>query len=118
MSGVPYQYLSSDHDRLDRLLELATAKPRIIGMKFYADFRKRLLRHSVIEKKIVLPAIARSQGGRKSALAERLHLDDGAIVSVMVPPPNPSIILKSVIRSPQPTGENDGGLYELFERDG
>ena len=118
MFGVLYQYLSSDHDRLDDLLERATAKPGIIDEESYADFRKRLLRHISIEEKIVLPAIARWQGGQKAALAERLHLDHGAIVSLMVPPPSPSIIqtLKSVFAAHNPLEEDTGGLYETFEK--
>src|SRR5262245_36419624 len=117
MSGVLYQYLSSDHDRLDHILEQATAKRGIIDMECYADFRKRLLRHISIEEKILLPAIARWQGGKKAALADRLHLDHGAIVSLMVPPPTPSIILtlKSVFAVHNPLEEDDGGLYDLFE---
>src|SRR5215467_11652968 len=117
MFGVLYQYLSSDHDKLDHLLELATAKPGIIDIECYADFRKRLLRHISIEEKIVLPAIARWQGGRKAAIADRLHLDHGAIVSLMAPPPSPSIILtlKSVFAVHNPLEEDPGGLYDTFE---
>src|SRR5262245_31046375 len=117
MSGVLYQYLSNDHDKLDSLLERATAKPGVIDMECYADFRQRLLQHISMEEKIVFPAIARWQGGRKAALADRLHLDHGAIVTLMVPPPDPSIIrtLKSIFAVHNPLEENDGGLYDLFE---
>jgi len=117
MDGVLYQYLSNDHDRLDDLLERATAKPGVIDSKTYADFRKRLLRHISIEEKIVLPAIARWRGGQKAAFADRLHLDHGAIVALMVPPPSPSIILtlKSVFAVHNPLEENSGGLYDIFE---
>jgi len=117
MSGVLYQYLSSDHDKLDDLLKRATAKSGAIDIEPYAAFRKQLLRHISIEEKIVLPAIARWQGGQESALAERLHLDHSAIVSLMVPPPNPSIILtlKSIFAVHNPLEENPGGLYDTFE---
>jgi hypothetical protein len=93
MDGVLYQCLSNDHDRLDDLLERATAKPGVIDSETYADFRKRLLRHISIEEKIVLPAIARWRGGQKATLADRLHLDHGA----------------------NPLEENSGGLYDIFE---
>jgi len=117
MRSVLYQYLSSDHDSLDRLLNLATAKPGIIDMESYAEFRQRLLRHISIEEKIVLPAIAKWQGGRKAVLADRLHLDHAAIVSLMVPPPTAAIILtlKSVFAVHNPLEEDDGGLYDVFE---
>jgi len=93
MPGALYQYLSDDHDRLDALLGRAVAKPGVIDMELYSEFRKDLLRHISMEEKIVLPAIARWQGGKKAAIAERLRLDHGAIVSLLVPPPTPSIIL-------------------------
>ncbi len=68
MPGVLYQYLSNDHDRLDALLTRAAAKPGIIDMEPYSEFRKGILRHISMEEKIVLPAIARWQGGRKLQL--------------------------------------------------
>jgi len=89
MRGLLYQYLSKDHETLDRLLKQATAGPGVIDAECYADFRKRLLRHISIEEKIVLPAIAKWQGERNAALMRRLHLDHSAIASLMVPPPSP-----------------------------
>jgi hypothetical protein len=117
MHGVLYQYLSDDHDRLDALLNRAVAKPGMIDMEPYAEFRKGILRHISMEEKIVLPAIAKWQGGTKAAIAERLRLDHGAIVSLLVPPPTPSIILtlKHIFEVHNPREEQEGGLYELFE---
>ena len=117
MPGVLYQYLSGDHDRLDALLESAVARPGVIDMEPYSEFRKGLLRHISMEEKIVLPAIAKWQGGKKAAIAERLRLDHGAIVSLLVPPPSPSIILtlRSIFAVHNPIEEQEGGLYQLFE---
>jgi hypothetical protein len=117
MPGVLSQYLSRDHDRLDALLTRATAKPGTIDMEPYAEFRKGILRHISMEEKIVLPAIARWQGGTKAALAERLRLDHGAIVSLLVPPPTPSIVhtLRSIFEVHNPLEEQEGGLYELLD---
>ena len=117
MHGVLYKYLSDDHDRLDALLNRAVAKPGVIDMKSYAEFRKSILRHISMEEKIVLPAIAKWQGGKKAAIAERLRLDHGAIVSLLVPPPTPSIVLtlKHIFVVHNPLEEQEGGLYELFE---
>ena len=69
MPGVLYRYLSSDHDRLDALLERAVAKAGVIDMEPYSEFRKGLLRHISMEEKVVLPAIAKWQGGKKAAIA-------------------------------------------------
>src|SRR5687768_13979967 len=117
MPGVLYRYMSEDHDRLDALLESAAAKPGVIDMEPYSEFRKGLLRHISMEEKIVLPAIARWQGGKKAAIAERLRLDHGAIVSLLVPPPTSSIILtlRSIFAVHNPLEEQEGGLYQLFE---
>ncbi len=117
MPGSLYQYLSNDHDRLDGLLQRVAAKPVVIDMEPYAEFRKGLLRHIAIEEKIVLPAIARLQGGRQAAIAERLRLDHGAIVALLVPPPNTSLVLtlRSILLVHNELEEKEGGLYQLFE---
>jgi hypothetical protein len=116
--GVLYQYLSDDHARLDGLLERAVVKPGLIDVEPYADFRKGLLRHIAVEEKIVLPAIARLQGGRQAAMAERLRLDHGAIVALLVPPPTPSIVLtiRSILEVHNVLEEQEGGLYQLFDQ--
>jgi hypothetical protein len=118
MLGVLYQYLSGDHDRLDALLESATAKSGVIDMETYSEFRKGLLRHISMEEKIVLPAIARWQGGRKADMAERLRLDHSAIVSLWVPPPSPSIILtlRSILAVHNSLEDREDGFYDLLER--
>ena len=117
MRGVVYDYLSADHDRLDALLESASANRAAVDMATYSEFRKGLLRHISIEEKIVLPAIAKWQGGRKSALADRLRLDHSAIASLLVPPPSRSIILtlRSILTVHNTLEEGEGGLYEQIE---
>ena len=117
MRGVLSEYLSRDHDRLDELLTRSTSKPGVIDPEPYSEFRKGILRHISMEEKIVLPAIARWQGGQKAAMAERLRLDHGAIVSLLVPPPSPAIIftLRSIFAVHNPLEEQKGGLYELLD---
>ena len=117
MRGMLYEYLSDDHDRLDALLLRSVATPGTIDMNHYSEFRKGILRHISMEEKIVIPAITRYQGGKKAAIAERLRLDHGAIVSLLVPPPTQSIILtiRSIFEVHNPLEEQEGGLYELLE---
>ena len=116
--GVLYTYLSHDHDRLDRLLERAAAKPGVVDMEPYAEFRKGLLRHIAMEEKIVFPAIAKMQGGKQAVMAERLRLDHGAIAALLVPPPSASIVatIRSILRVHNVLEEQEGGLYQLFEQ--
>jgi hypothetical protein len=118
MHAPLYQYLADDHDRLDKLLQRATASPGVIDMEAYAEFRRGLLRHIGIEEKIVLPAIERLQGGRQAPIADRLRLDHGAIVALMVPPPSASIIatLKSILQVHNALEEQEGGFYLLLEQ--
>ena len=115
--GPLYQYLSDDHVRLDALLSRATAKPGAIDLEPFDEFRKGILRHISMEEKIVLPAIAKWQGGQKAAIADKLRLDHGAIASLLVPLPNLSIILtlRSIFKVHNPLEEDEGGLYPLLE---
>jgi hypothetical protein len=118
MPGVLFQYLAEDHKRLDSLLHKATAKPDVIDMESYAEFRKGLLRHIAMEEKIVLPAIAHLQGSKQAALAGRLRLDHGALVALLVPPPDTSIVLtiRSILQNHNALEEQEGGLYLFFEQ--
>ena len=117
MPGALYQYLAGDHERLDSLFQRAVARPGVIDAESYHEFRKGLLRHISMEEKIVLPAIARWQGGKKAAIAERLRLDHGALVSLLAPTPTLSIMLtiRSILEVHNELEEREGGLYKLLE---
>jgi hypothetical protein len=118
MPGVLFQYLAGDHKRLDSLLHKAAAKPDMIDMESYAEFRKGLLRHIALEEKIVLPAIAHLQGNKQVALVSRLRLDHGALVALLVPPPDSSIVftIRTILQRHNVLEEQEGGLYQLFEQ--
>jgi hypothetical protein len=117
MRGALYHYMADDHERLDSLLQRAVARPDVINAESYHEFRKGLLRHISMEEKIVLPAIARWQGGKKAPIGERLRLDHGALVALLAPPPTPSIMLtiRSILEVHNELEERRGGLYELLE---
>src|SRR3972149_4563214 len=118
MIGIVNQYLADDHDRLDGLLRRVTATPGKIDMGPYTEFRAGIMRHIAMEEKVMLPAIARLQGGRPAAVADRLRLDHGAIVALLVPPPTPAIIatLLSILHVHNELEESDGGGYQLAHR--
>lgn len=118
MAGELARYLSDDHDRLDALLERAAARPGEVDPEPFAEFRKGIVRHIGIEEKIMLPAIAQARGGSPIAEAERLRLDHGAIVALLVPPPDPAIIatLRSILPSHNDLEEREGGVYDQFDR--
>jgi len=117
MRGALYQYMADDHERLDSLLRRAVVKPGAIDAEPYHEFRNGLLRHISMEEKIVLPAIARWQGGKKATIGERLRLDHGALVALLAPTPTPSIMLtiQSILEVHNELEEQEGGLYELLD---
>ena len=117
MQGVINQYLASDHTRLDKLLQQSVVKLGAIAMEPYGEFRKGLLRHISMEEKVVLPTIARLQGGKKAEIAERIRLDHGALVALLVPPPSSSIVntIISILELHNALEEEDGGLYQLLD---
>jgi hypothetical protein len=66
----------------------------------------------------MLPAIAQALGGSPPPEAERLRLDHGAIVALLVPPPSPAIMatLRSILPSHNDLEEREGGVYDQFDR--
>jgi hypothetical protein len=117
MPGSLYEYLSNDHDRLDALLERAIASPGALDEEAYAEFRKGLLRHISMEEKIVFPAMVKRLGKKIASLIDRLHVDHGVIVSLMAPPPSPSVVMtvQSILQAHNRIEEQVDGLYRLLE---
>ena len=117
MPGALFQYLADDHERLELLFQRAIARPGAVEAESYHEFRNGLLRHISIEEKIVLPAIAKWQGGKKAAIAGRLRLDHGALVALLAPPPTPSIMLtiRSILEVHNKLEEQEDGIYTLLD---
>ena len=117
MSGALYQYLANDHDRLDALLERAIASHEVVDNQAFGEFRKGLLRHIGMEEKIVFPAIVKRLDKKRASIIARLHLDHGAIVSLLAPPPSASVVatLQSILQAHNGLEEQVDGLYELLE---
>lgn len=113
-----YTYLTHDHERLDALLTRAAEGRDGIDLEPYAQFRQGLLRHIGIEERIVLPAVARFQNGKQAGVAQRLRLDHGALVALLVPPPSKGIIdtIRTILAAHNPLEENEGGLYQLVRK--
>lgn len=117
MPGALFRYLAFDHERLDQLLEAATAEPGVIKPDPFEEFRRGLLRHIGMEERILIPEIAR-RNGKTPAVAEQLRLEHGALVSLMVPTPTPAIIatVRAILRKHNAMEEKDDGLYAMFDR--
>ena len=92
-------YLVADHARLLTLLNRAMEKPEIEPEAF-ADFRRGLLRHMAIERKLRLPAVRKARGGTPLARAHEL-IDHAALTSLLVPTPDLALCQEVVICADQ-----------------
>ena len=116
MADALHRYLSSDHQRLESLLEASVREDGSIDPTPYDEFRRGLLRHIGIEERILLPEIRRRRGS--TVVEEQIHLDHAALGSLLVPPPTLREIetIRSILQSHNPLEEGEGGLYEIFEQ--
>ncbi len=110
-------FLSSDHDRLEELLQRALDSGDPVTSPDFAAFRAALLRHIGIEETIVFPAIARYQGGTPSPDAARLRADHGAIASLLVAEPTPAIfrMLRHILDGHNALEESPDGVYARID---
>ena len=117
MAGPVYRFLAHDHKRLDDLLNRAVADPEKLDVEAYAEFRSGLLKHISIEEKILLPAAQRYRGGTPLPIASKIHLDHGALVALMVPPPTTVLVstIRSILTAHNKLEEEVEGLYEVSE---
>jgi hypothetical protein len=116
-TGQLDQFMAAEHARLDELLAQASACIGAIDTEAYEEFRKALLRHISIEKKILLPGAQRRRGGQPLPLAEKLRLDHGALAALMMLPPSVSTFaaVRAVLDAHNPIEEAPGGVYEQCE---
>jgi hypothetical protein len=118
MSGKIHRYLTSDHERLDALLERTMSDPENIDAAAYAQFRSGLLKHIGMEEKILLPAAQKLRGGEALAVAPKLRLDHGALVALLVPSPTAPIVaaIRAILKAHNPIEEDAGGVYDQCEK--
>jgi hypothetical protein len=111
------QFLTDDHRRLDALLarcgDCRTAEQRAT----YDEFRRGILKHIGIEEKILWSAATRLRGAPLEQAA-RLRLDHGAIVSLLMPIPTPTILraIRTVLDAHNPIEEGPDGVYDVCEK--
>ncbi len=117
MTGPLAQYLLSDHDRLEALLDRAVADPDRFDHDAYRAFRAGLLRHIGIEEKILLADARRRRGGEPLPIARTLRVEHGAIASLLVPTPDAALVdeIRSILAVHNPREEGEGGVYEVCE---
>jgi Hemerythrin HHE cation binding domain len=118
MAGVIARYLEDDHARIDDALRRAARADGQIDPAAYAEFRGALLRHIGMEEKILLPAATAARGGKPFAAAEQLHLDHGALASLLVPTPTRVIVeaIRKILTRHNTLEEGPNGVYAECER--
>ncbi len=116
MPNSLFKYLADDHDRIGKLLTRAAIPNNNVDLKVYEEFRKALLRHISIEEKIAFPALSQHLGGSVKPIFSKLHLDHSALVELLVPTPNASVIatILSILSGHNAFEEKSGGIYELL----
>lgn len=116
--GPLHRFFAADHDRLDELLQRATAGSGPIELEPFERFRAGLLRHIGMEEKALFVAAREARGGRPLEVAEKLRVDHGAIVSLLVPTPTRALVaeLLSVLGPHNRREEEPGGVYDACDR--
>lgn len=117
MHSLPFQYLESDHNKLEGFLNQATLIAGEFNMEFYDKFRCGLLRHISIEEKIAIPTILQITGAPVEDAA-RIRSDHGAIGALLVMSPTASIVatLRSILEVHNTMEEEEGGFYSLLDK--
>ena len=115
MNKQLHQFFTNDHRRLEAFLIKATENPDNIDAESYNGFRKGLLKHIKMEEKILFPAALKANGGLPIPLAAKLRLDHAALTSLMVLPPDASLVklLWHILDKHDQLEEEPGGMYDV-----
>ena len=117
MNKPLHNFFTTDHQRLDILLNKAMENPQAIDMDYYHQFRTGLLRHIKMEEKTLFPAAKKANLEVMQELIPRYRADHGALTALMVPPPTPSLIkvIRHLLEIHDLAEEEPGGLYDVCE---
>lgn len=105
------EYLSSDHARLDALLERA-----LDDAAAYTEFRRGLLRHIAIEEKLLFP-ILKEIGEYRAGVAQ-LRSHHGALGALLVPRLSSEILaaIRDILTVHNAIEEGEDGMYAEAEK--
>lgn len=118
MNKPIYNFLSTDHQRLDKLLNEAVSDYNAIDSEKYHQFRVGLLTHIKMEEKILFPAAKKANGNRNLPMIPQLRLEHGAITALMALPPSKDLtkVIRYILNIHDLKEEESGGVYEICER--
>ena len=108
-------HLSSDHERLDALLDACLRDDGSVDEASYVEFRRGLLRHIWIEERVLFPELRKQH--REPELEQQLHRDHAALSALLVPPPTAAELgqIREILSAHNPLEEGAGGLYAILE---
>lgn len=117
MNQTLYHFFSSDHHRIEALLDKATNGDAGFDMDYYHQFRSGLLRHIGMEEKILFPAAKNADKEAMNKILPQFRLEHGALTALMVPPPSNDIIkvIRYILEKHDLAEEKPGGLYDVCE---
>ena len=115
MNKLLHQFFTNDHRRLEAFLKSATEDNGDVQIEHYNAFRTGLLKHIKMEEKILFPAAQKANDGVPLPLAAKLRLDHAAITSLLVLPPDASLIkvLWYILDRHDLAEEEPGGMYDV-----
>lgn len=108
--GSLSEYLSKDHARLDALLERS-----LDDAAAYTEFRRGLLRHILIEEKLLFPILKEIEEYRPRVAELRTH--HGALGALLVPRLRPEILaaIRDILTVHNAIEEGEDGMYAHAE---
>lgn len=115
MNKLLHQFFTNDHRRLEAFLKSASEINGDVQIEHYNAFRTGLLKHIKMEEKILFPAAQKANDGVPLPLAAKLRLDHAAITSLLVLPPDASLIkvLWYILDRHDLVEEEPGGMYDI-----
>ncbi len=107
-----------EHLALAAQLRAATGAGGEVDLEAWTSFRKALVRHLAIEERIIVPMLEARRAPELLATRSELAHDHAALMTLLVPAPNPIWLTDLAERLAHHVAaeEGPGGLYELLDR--
>jgi enoyl-CoA hydratase/carnithine racemase len=115
--GPIADYLTTDHRRLEALLDEAAPLTPGACLSAYEAFRAGLLKHIAMEERILLP-VAKQVLGHVHPVRERLSIDHSLLATLLIPTPTPAILaeMRQILEAHNALEEGDDAFYQHVEQ--
>lgn len=115
MNKLIHDFFTTDHERIDRLLEEAIQDPSQPDMEKYQAFRVGLLTHIKMEENILFPAAKEANGGKELPNFKQFRMEHAALTTLVAVYPDAETIqvLKHILEKHDLAEEEPGGMYEV-----